>query len=133
MVNVNIKDEEFEKLVKDFIGKQAVDYCEKTVEKILKDETISKLKTFAIRAVPDCVSDYEIKKMYRDEITKQVKKLVADAWNDICEDIQEMIDEAVKSNLKDGRVQTFVYNAVKNEIHQYVEKVCEDFHGEVEK
>lgn len=132
MVNVNIKDEEFEELVKEFIGRQAVDYCKKTVEKILKDETVSNLKTFAIRRVPDCVSNYEINKMYRDEVTKQVKKLVADAWGDICEDMQEMIDEAVKSNLKDGRIQTFVYNAVKNEIHQYVEKVFKDFHGEAE-
>lgn len=132
MVNVNIKDEEFEKLVKDFIGKQAVDYCKKVVEEILKDEVISNLKTFAIQRVNNYASSYEITTMYRKEVNDQVKKFLADTWGDINEDVREMIDESVKANIKSGRIETFVYNAVKNEIHQYVEKAFKDFHGEAE-
>lgn len=132
MVNVNIKDEDFEVLVKDFIGKQATDYCKKVVEETFTDEVVSNIKTLAIRRVSNRVEDYEIKVMFRKAVEEQVKEIVRNIAGDINEDIRKMIDESVKQNLSSGRVEAFVFRAVKDEIHQYVEKAFKDFHGEAE-
>ena len=131
MVELNIEDKVFDKAVKEYIGEKGIDYCKKIIEATLQDEVVSHLKTLAVNRVNALVNDYSIISAYREEVKEQTKKLVCDWSGDIKEDIRKMVDEAVKQQLESGRVKSFVFRAVKDEIHQYVETVFRDFHKEV--
>ena len=127
-LSISVSDEELNKALTEILTIRARDFC----LDMLKDEVMEVLKeryvTDAIeKKVYGSIDSYDLKSMYKDAVRDQVRKYLNDGWGDISKDVRKMIEEEVKEALDRGRLTVFIRSAIEDTMHNYVERVFNDF------